>query len=143
MKPPCGPSRRQFCVAAGALAATAASARRVGAAACNGPVSAGTVASITSGTFKRVTGTGYDMFIGRDAQGIYAMSSACTHAGCTLTPQASQLSCPCHGATFDLNGQNPTSPATLSLAHYALSIDSAGNVYVDFATTVPATTRAS
>ena len=41
-----------------------------------------------------------------DAGTIRALSSVCTHMGCTLAyrPASKDLRCPCHGASFDLSG---------------------------------------
>jgi nitrite reductase/ring-hydroxylating ferredoxin subunit len=36
--------------------------------------------------------------------GVHALSAVCTHRGCLLEAQAAQLLCPCHGASFDLQG---------------------------------------
>ncbi len=88
---------------------------------------------------------GYNINIGRDDGGLFAMSANCTHAHCVLvfqsdTPPPSFL-CTCHGSTFDYYGQNPTAPAPSPLDHYKLIIDGAGNLSVDTGTVVPATTR--
>ncbi len=140
MKQPRQPSRRQFCATAVAVAA-AGRARLATAATCNGPISAGSASSVSVGTYKAIAS--YNLFLCRDAQGFFAMSSACPHAGCTVSVGSTQITCACHGATFDLNGQNPTAPANAPLAHYALSIDAAGNIYIDNSVSVSPTTRAT
>lgn len=35
---------------------------------------------------------------------VHALSAVCTHMGCLLQPAADRLLCPCHGASFDLEG---------------------------------------
>jgi Rieske Fe-S protein len=106
---------------------------------CAGSIQAGPASAITASAPKQVSG----VLVCRDANGLYAMSAICPHAGCTVRHQSSGFFCPCHGATFDANGQNPTSPARSPLAHYALCVDSSGNVVVDDNTTVSPSTRTS
>ncbi len=105
-------------------------------------MNAGPASAIAVGQAKHLTdNVNYDLYVLRDSGGLYALSASCTHAGCTVRKQTTEFYCPCHGATFDLNGQNPTGPAFSPLDHYALCVDSAGNVYVDYNTTVSPTTR--
>lgn len=106
---------------------------------CSGTVSGGAASAITASSPKYISSKG--IFVCRDSGGIYAMSAKCTHSGCTLTHETTQFYCNCHGATFDLNGQNPTSPAYSPLKHYATCIDSSGNVQVNTGMTVSASTR--
>jgi Rieske Fe-S protein len=49
----------------------------------------------------------FDGFIVNDQGTIRALSSVCTHMGCTLAfrPDWHDLRCPCHGASFDLAGR--------------------------------------
>ena len=42
---------------------------------------------------------------------VYAMTLVCTHLGCTLSVTEHQLSCPCHGSTFDRAGVVTHGPA--------------------------------
>jgi Rieske Fe-S protein len=110
---------------------------------CSGPYNAGAASAITVGAAKHLTdNVNFDLFLCRDSGGLYAMSAQCTHAGATLTHQSTQFHCPAHGATFDLNGQHPTSPAFSPLDHYALCVDGSGNVLIDYNTVVSASTRA-
>lgn len=44
-----------------------------------------------------------------------AFLATCTHQGCPITPAGSGFRCPCHGSTFDGNGQVTGGPATKSL----------------------------
>ncbi|MEM6867922.1 MAG: Rieske 2Fe-2S domain-containing protein, partial [Cyanobacteria bacterium P01_C01_bin.121] len=47
----------------------------------------------------------------------YAISSVCTHLGCTVTWEAAtqEFACPCHGSRFDAEGQNTRGPARRDL----------------------------
>jgi nitrite reductase/ring-hydroxylating ferredoxin subunit len=83
-----------------------------------------------------------DLFLCRDELGLYALTSLCPHQQCTLSKRATQFYCNCHGATFDLNGEHPTTPAHSSLVHYALCVDANGHVLIDPNTQVVASTRA-
>lgn len=44
-----------------------------------------------------------------------AFLATCTHQGCPITPAGSGFRCPCHGSTFDGNGQATGGPATKPL----------------------------
>jgi cytochrome b6-f complex iron-sulfur subunit len=80
-------------------------------------------------------------FLGRDAGGLYAMSMQCTHKGCTVGMNGTQLLCPCHQARFDFDGNVLAGPATAPLPRYAVYVDEAGNISVDKYTLVDAGTR--
>lgn len=69
------------------------------------PVAA--LAALPSGSAMRFTTAAFAGYIINDANQIRALSSVCTHMGCTLyyRPDWKDLRCPCHGASFDLNGQ--------------------------------------
>ncbi len=90
--------------------------------------------------------TGTSVFICRDAGGYYAVDAGCTHLGCDVAlANASDLkkgfACPCHGATYDANGLNPTSPAPAPLTHYQLCAEPSGALVVDFTQPVDAKVR--
>lgn len=54
-----------------------------------------------------------------------ALSLVCTHQGCGLNYNQSsqQLTCPCHGSIFNLDGQALQGPATKPLSKYSLSVN--------------------
>jgi nitrite reductase/ring-hydroxylating ferredoxin subunit len=85
------------------------------------------------------------VFVLRDAGGLYAMSSACTHDGCDVDFKTvtNDFECPCHQSTFDINGAVTMLPATTPLQHFAVSLDGSGNVIVDLGSDVPPATRLS
>jgi len=137
-----GLSRRRFLVVAGAAATGACSSAAVPPAAV-GKVAAGNVASVPVGTLQAVGGEA--VCIGRDANGVYAMTLTCTHAGCdmgqagTVSPQG--LVCGCHGSEFDANGNVTRGPASQALDHFAVSVDGQGNLTIDGNTVVGASER--
>jgi nitrite reductase/ring-hydroxylating ferredoxin subunit len=103
---------------------------------------AGSASSVSVGGTPKLYGSGSkEFFIVRDSGGLFAVSAICTHAGCTNDASPSGFSCPCHGATFALDGSQPTSPAHTALKHYAMCVDASGNITVDTSTTVSTTTR--
>lgn len=106
---------------------------------CATGISGGPASAVTASSPKYVSTA--QAYVCRDGNGLYAMSSACTHAGCRVTHETSSWYCNCHGATFDLNGQNPTSPANGPLEHYAMCVDGSGNVQIDTSTIVSASKR--
>jgi nitrite reductase/ring-hydroxylating ferredoxin subunit len=107
----------------------------------SGALSAGPASAVALGDAKLLTGAAYQLFLCRDAGGLYAMDAACTHEGKLLTKKTTEFYCSRHGATFDLNGEHPTSPAFSPLDHYAVCVDASGNVSIDFGKVVPASTR--
>jgi nitrite reductase/ring-hydroxylating ferredoxin subunit len=107
---------------------------------CSGTVSGGAASAIVEGTPVFISAS--KLYVCRDAGGLYAMTSVCTHQGCKVTPEATDFYCNCHGATFDLNGQSPTSPAKKPLNHYALCVNAAGDIEIDPSQIVDPSTRA-
>lgn len=82
-------------------------------------------------------------FVVRDASGLYALSSKCTHQGVALTPSSTKFHCNAHGADFTLNGaviDGPISSAKV-LVHYSMCFLANGNVGVQKSMVVAATTR--
>lgn len=68
----------------------------------------------------------------RHDQRIYACTTICTHKGCVIK-KADTISfkCPCHGATYDIEGNVTHRPAPAPLIRYAVSVDANGHVIVD------------
>ena len=106
-----------------------------------GPVGAGSISALAVGTLLVMT----NFVVARDANGVYAMSAVCTHAGCLLDDSsdkiASGLSCHCHESTFDGNGSVTAGPARTSLQHYAVTIAADGSITVDGSQPVSASSR--
>lgn len=63
-------------------------------------------ADVPEGTVRPFTVSALTGFIERAGGQLRAVSGICTHQGCRLTAAArpAQLVCPCHGATFGLDG---------------------------------------
>jgi cytochrome b6-f complex iron-sulfur subunit len=62
---------------------------------------------VPPGSAVRFSTPAFDGFIVNDEGDVRALSSVCTHMGCTLhfRPDWQDLRCPCHGASFDLTGR--------------------------------------
>lgn len=90
-----------------------------------------------------------NMLIGRDAGGLYAMSSYCTHQCVDMndsyqgqalgTISSTGVRCNVHGSRFGLTGNVVQGPAKQPLKTYELSLGCDGILYVD--TTKPVATN--
>jgi nitrite reductase/ring-hydroxylating ferredoxin subunit len=69
-------------------------------------------AELPAGSALRFSTPAFDGFVVNDGGTIRALSSTCTHMGCTLRfrPDWQDLRCPCHDASFDLTGQLANGP---------------------------------
>src|SRR5581483_5372712 len=67
------------------------------------------------------------------AGGIYALSTVCTHLGCTPNGlEAEQkFKCPCHGSGYYKTGVNFEGPTPRPLERYAISLADDGQILVD------------
>jgi len=67
------------------------------------------------------------------AFGIYALSTVCTHLGCTPNwlPGEQKFKCPCHGSGYYKNGINFEGPTPRPLERYAISLADDGQILVD------------
>ena len=108
-----------------------------------GIVSAGNASALAVGDVKAVPGS--PVAIGRDAQGVYAMTLICTHEACDISQNgvvsSAGLLCNCHGSRFDPTGNVIVGPAQSPLQHYSVTADASGNLTIDGNTPVPASTR--
>jgi Rieske Fe-S protein len=108
-----------------------------------GPVPAGNVSSVRVGSLAFVAGGG--LVLGRDAGGLYAMTSICTHEECDIsvdgTVTASGLNCGCHGSRFSPTGAVVFGPAVVPLEHYAIDLAPDGAITIQAGTVVDAATR--
>jgi cytochrome b6-f complex iron-sulfur subunit len=106
-----------------------------------GPESAGNISQLQVGSLLVMS----NVVVARDANGVYAMSAICTHAGCYLDDGsqtiAAGLSCPCHGSSFDGSGAVTRGPARTPLKHYAVTIAADGSITVDGSMPVSASAR--
>lgn len=71
-------------------------------------------------------GSFYPVIINRGANNtFYALSSRCPHQGCTVNPMdfSNEITCPCHGSFFAIDGKRLGGPAPGPLAKYTISFD--------------------
>lgn len=64
------------------------------------------------------------LFVFRKPEGLYAISSVCTHLGCNVKWDDGRIGfdCPCHGSKFDENGRNTIGPAPKPLKWFQLTL---------------------
>jgi len=64
---------------------------------------------------------------------IYALSTTCTHLGCTPNwlEREQKFKCPCHGSGFYITGINFEGPAPRPLERWAISVGEDGQLVVD------------
>src|SRR5438876_3001027 len=69
----------------------------------------------------------------RDANGIYALSTVCTHLGCTPNwlEAEQKFKCPCHGSGYYKSGINFEGPTPRPLERFAISLADDGQILVD------------
>lgn len=99
--------------------------------ATDGNTSGETVVDLTSTDFnalKTVGGYAYsgNILIIRSGTSSYiALSSICTHQGCTVAYNSSddKIACPCHGSLFTTTGAVLQGPASSSLKTYNVKIE--------------------
>jgi Rieske Fe-S protein len=131
-------TRRRFLVVVGEAAALSACSSAGVSPAPVGDLAAGNVSSLPVGSLRVVDAQ--PVCIGRDAAGVYAMTLTCTHAGCDMGQQGSVSArgvfCGCHGSEFDANGGVVRGPASASLDHFAVTVDSNGNLTIHGGQTV-------
>jgi Rieske Fe-S protein len=85
---------------------------------------------------------GRSVAIFRDAAGVWAISTVCTHLGCIVKGSATGFDCPCHGSRFDHAGAVVKGPAPAPLPWLAVSVEG-GVCVVDEDQRVPPGTKVS
>ncbi len=84
------------------------------------------------------------VLIGRDAGGVYALTSVCTHRGCNMNFDGQLviggIRCNCHGSEFGFTGQVIQGPAFSPLVAFAVTL-SCGQLFVDTTQVVPISQR--
>lgn len=76
----------------------------------------------------------------RDGEGVYALSTICTHLGCVVKSNAEGFECPCHGSRFDPQGGVVKGPAPRALPW--LQVKGSGSEFqIDEGKVVPAGTK--
>ncbi len=82
------------------------------------------------------------LWLFRDAEGLYAISTVCTHLGCIATrTNEGRFECPCHGSKFAPDGKVVGGPAPKGLNWLELSLASTGELVVDKIKSVSPGTR--
>jgi len=76
----------------------------------------------------------------RDAEGVYAVSTTCTHLGCVVKQSAEGFECPCHGSKFAPDGAVVKGPAPQPLPWLKVSA-SGDTVTIDEGATAPHGTK--
>lgn len=99
----------------------------------DGLIDAGMAGDYPLGTLDTLVGTG--VAVGHDIDGLYAISTICTHRSCDMATRghvdAGGLECACHGSEFAADGSVIRGPATRPLPFYAVLVDGTGAVTVD------------
>ncbi len=108
-----------------------------------GDVAAGNIADLAVGELRSVEAL--PVSIGRDDQGVYAMTLTCSHAGCNMATEGSvsfdEVYCACHGSRFTGYGDVTRGPARRALVHYEVEIAGDGSMTIHGDSQVAADTR--
>lgn len=76
----------------------------------------------------------------RDGEGVYAISTICTHLGCVVKSNAEGFECPCHGSRFRHDGEVTKGPAPRPLSWLKVTAADSG-FHIDEGKIVPPGTR--
>lgn len=111
-----------------------------------GDVSAGNISDLPVSTLRAVDSK--PVAIGRDENGVYAMTLTCTHQGANMATEgtvafATGVYCRRHGSKFDRDGGVVAGPAPDPLQHFAVELDAAGELTIHGGQSVSASTRTS
>ena len=75
----------------------------------------------------------YGVWIIRAAEGMFVLSTTCTHLGCTPSwlQTEHKFKCPCHGSGFYMTGINFEGPAPRPLERYKIALADDGQILID------------
>ena len=75
----------------------------------------------------------HSVWVVRNDEGMYALSTVCTHLGCTPNWLRTErkFKCPCHGSGFRFSGINFEGPAPRPLERFKILLASDGQIIVD------------
>ena len=75
----------------------------------------------------------FNAWIVRDDESIFALSTVCTHLGCTPNWLATdnKFKCPCHGSGFRMTGIHFEGPAPRPLERFKIGVADDGQILVD------------
>ena len=83
---------------------------------------------------------GRSVAVFRDDEGVFAISTVCTHLGCIVKPGTSGFGCPCHGSEYAKDGAVTKGPAPKALPWLKVTKNGSGFV-VDEEATVKSGTK--
>jgi len=94
---------------------------------------AGLVSDYTVGEVSERFKKQHGVWIVRDPEKIYALSTVCTHLGCTPNWQVNdnKFKCPCHGSGYYKTGINFEGPAPRPLERFKIYLSPEGEIVVD------------
>ena len=111
----------------------------------SGPVAAGNLADVQVGSLTLVAGE--NLVLGRDGEGLYAMTRVCTHQGQLVSvvsvAGAPALHCYAHGSEFSMTGSVTHGPAARALEHFKVELGADGSITIQGGQVVPAEARTS
>jgi cytochrome b6-f complex iron-sulfur subunit len=88
---------------------------------------------LTNATYAALNNAGgsvvvQNIIVANTTGGYIALSSVCTHEGCTIgyNSTLNNFPCPCHGSVYSATGSVVNGPATVAVKSYAVS--KAGNI---------------
>ena len=84
---------------------------------------------------------GRPIAIVRDADGVFAISTVCTHLGCLVKQGSEGFHCPCHGSQFAADGSVVRGPAPKSLPWLQIASVGDNTFVVDAGRVVPPGTK--
>ncbi|OGW72773.1 MAG: Rieske (2Fe-2S) protein [Omnitrophica bacterium GWA2_52_12] len=75
----------------------------------------------------------FGVWVIRSPEGIYALSTVCTHLGCkpSWLDGEQKFKCPCHGSGFYKTGINFEGPAPRPLERFSISLADDGQILID------------
>ena len=75
----------------------------------------------------------FNIWVVRNDDGMYALSTVCTHLGCTPNWLSTErkFKCPCHGSGFRFSGINFEGPAPRPLERFMIHLASDGQIIID------------
>lgn len=73
--------------------------------------------------------------------GMYAISTTCTHLGCVVTWTGSGFECPCHGSKFGSQGEVTKGPAPSTLQWHKIERLPSGQLAIDLNSAVKPGTK--
>lgn len=132
---PHGTTRRRALAGAGVLAGTAATLSACGSDEGKdsgksdidpqNPVDIAAASDVPEGGAIKASEDGTTAMVTQPNKGEFkAFSSSCTHQGCSLTVQDTEITCPCHSSRFSItDGSVQGGPAPEALPEYKVSVE--------------------